>query len=68
MGIEGSHCRFLDADNASHPLKFLQQQSVQIIAASSPEGATQNWLKQGDSTAYVAPLAAKLWSREELGS
>jgi hypothetical protein len=58
---------FLDADDASRPpVQFFQQQSVQIIAASLPEGATQKWLKQGDSTAFVAPLAAKLWSRKEL--
>jgi len=58
---------FVDADCGSGaPKTFLRRHSVQIIAASSPGGTEQSWLKQGDSLAFVATLRANLWSPGEL--
>jgi hypothetical protein len=58
---------FVDADSESGmPKSFLRRHSVQIIAASSPGGTEQSWLKQGDSLAFVATLGADLWSPGEL--
>ena len=58
---------FVDADNETGmPASFLRRHSVQIIAASSPGGTEQSWLKQGDSLGFVATLGADLWSPDEL--
>jgi hypothetical protein len=57
---------FVDADSGSMPASFLRRHSVQIIAASSPGGTEQSWLKQGDSLGFVATLGADLWSPDEL--
>lgn len=58
---------FVDADIKSRaPEPFLQQRSIQIISASSPEGAEQSWLKQGGTSSYVLKLATNLWSTKEL--
>ena len=58
---------FVDADRSSgRPEPFLQQRSIQIIAASPPEGAEQSWLKQGGCSSYVRKLALALWLTQEL--
>jgi hypothetical protein len=57
---------FVDADQGlSEPNKILRNKSVRIILATSPRGATQNWLKQGNFVKFIK-LATKLWSAREL--
>ena len=58
---------FVDADSGSGmPKSFLRHPNVQIIAASSPGGTEQSWLKQGDNQTFVTTLGADLWSPGEL--
>ena len=58
---------FVDADSESGaPNQFLRYQFVKIIAASSPGGADQSWLKQGDFGAFVTSFGVDLWSPSEL--
>jgi hypothetical protein len=58
---------FFDANIKScEPKLFLQQESIQIISASLPDGMEQSWLKQGDPLSFVYKLAAALWLTEEL--
>jgi len=58
---------FVDADTGSGaPNQFLRHDLVKIIAASSPGGTNQSWLKQGDVGAFVTKFGADLWSPSEL--
>ena len=58
---------FVDADSGSNaPKPFLRRKCVKIIAASSPGGTDQSWLKQGDSGVFVTNYGADLWSPSEL--
>jgi len=58
---------FVDADSESGaPKQFLRYRFVKIIAASSPGGTDQRWLKQGDTGAFVTNFGADLWSPSEL--
>ena len=60
---------FVDADSGlGEPNVFLRDQFVKIIqvAASSPGGTDQSWLKQGDNGAFVTNFGADPWSPSEL--
>ena len=58
---------FIDGDIGNcEPKEFLLSDSVQVIVAASPRGATQKWLRQAGDGAYISPYAVKLWSRKEL--
>jgi hypothetical protein len=58
---------FVDADSGSGaPKHFLRYRFVKIIAASSPGGTDQSWLKQGDTRTFVTSFGAALWLPSEL--
>jgi hypothetical protein len=58
---------FVDADETLvEPKGFIHQLSVQIIAASSPRGTRQLWLKQMGNSPTPLKLVTALWSPSEL--
>jgi hypothetical protein len=60
---------YVDVDMGSFaPQSFLRCNPIQIVAASSPAGAEDGWLKQGDALWSVTRLAVDLWSASELFS
>ena len=68
---KGPIVAFIDGDNADYKPNniVLDDPSVQIIVASSPNGASpdQKWIKQlSGNRRRIIRLAAKLWSRREL--
>jgi len=58
---------FLDADCPTFaPQPFLNNRRVQLIAAASPEGATQPYMSQLAHDSLMLQLATALWSPNEL--
>jgi hypothetical protein len=60
---------FIDGDQTQPgscvPKPFLLSRSIQIILASSPEGANQKWPKQLGNVGFVTKYITALWSRRE---
>ena len=59
---------FVDGDEENYaPKRFLYRPHVQIIMATSPQGANAKWIKQVPvGIMSVTKLAIKLWSPREL--
>ena len=52
---------FVDGDKGDHaPHDLLPGEAVQLIVASSPNGANQHWMKQGGQGSSVHALVIKL--------
>ncbi len=58
---------FVDDDGGEYgPKNFLIRRTVQLVVASSLEGAYLKWTKQTGHASFITQLAVKLWSHEEL--
>jgi len=58
---------FVDGDKGNtEPRDFIRLPSVQIIIASSPQGASQKWMNQTGSFLFFTKLATSLWTSREL--
>jgi hypothetical protein len=58
---------FVDGDKGiTEPRDYIRCPSVQIIIVSSPQGASQKWMKQVGPDLIFTKLATSLWTPREL--
>ena len=57
---------YVDADEEFEPQMFIRHPRVKIVAASSPRGTHQLWLKQMRNVRFPLTFATALWTDSEL--
>ena len=63
----GKIVAYVDADEKKfEPQSFIRHRSVKIIAASSPKGTNQPWMKQMGNVGFPITFASALWTDSEL--